>query len=279
MKGFYLDSRLEKGQHIALRFAIGVEEKEFLGVVRSFDLDQGLISLEVDGQTAEKTHFVPGQMATIVGKTPGLDLDIPCVMTVQSQFPILTCREVDRRNHLRVNAFLHVEYRRVDRALYEADQEGFLVRIKEEMSRGANLFVGFEDEPDAEGLSPKVLYILENMSRKLDRILSLLEKDRDGESMGVIPVNISGSGIRFAARDKIKAKGLLAIRVVLPLSPPVSAVFLAEARRVRETANGLFETAAEFVAIEEADRERIVRYAFKRMRESIRSQKKKTDPM
>ena len=73
----------------------------------------------------------------------------------------------------------------------------------------------------------------------------------------------------------MEAGQLLAIRIVLPLSPPAPVVFVSEVRRVKEKEKGEFEIAVKFVAIGEADQEKIVHYAFKRMRESIRSRRNK----
>lgn len=271
-----MNKRLENGQPVALRVATGAEEKEFPGVVRLFDRVRGLISLEMDGQMDEKISFLPGKKVTIVGRSPDFDLDIPCVVTEESRFPILVLRWVDRRNHLRVNTFLHLAYRSVDRKRYESDPEGLLFKVQEEMGMGESPFEAVSSELDPETVNPKLLYLLENMNQKLDRILSLLGAGQDAAFRGVVPVNISGSGLRFTAREKMEAGQLLAIRIVLPLSPPASVVFLAEVRRVMEKEKGEYEIAVKFVAIDEADQEKIVHYSFKRMRESIRNRKYKT---
>jgi hypothetical protein len=269
-----LNRRLEDGQLIALRIATGVVEKEFPGVVRSFDGTRRLISLEIVDPTDKKGVFLPGKEATIVGRPPDLDLDIPCVVAEAKEFPVLICRGVDRRNHLRINPFLSLSYRTVERELYETDPEGFLFRFQEEMRNDEGSFEALRDELDPEIFNPTLLSLFENMNKKLDRILSLFEGGRDVESRGVIPVNISGSGLRFTIHENMEAGKLLAVRIVLPLSPPAPVVFVAEVRRVREKANGEFEIAAKYLAIDEADRDKIVHYTFKRMRESIRSHKR-----
>jgi c-di-GMP-binding flagellar brake protein YcgR len=244
--------------------------------VQSFDQDQGLISLEIKGQEEQEMGIFAGREATIVGTTPGFDLDLPCVVIEESRFPILVCQKVDRRNYVRVSAFLRLKYRVVERELYEADPDGFLVRIREEMGNGESLFGALAGEVlDEESTDPKLFFLLSEMNRKLDRILANLEKDEDSHSLGTIPVNISGSGIRFPVKERIKAGNLLAIKTVLPLSPPVSMVFLGEVTRVREKGEGEFEIALKYMAIDETDREQIVHYGFKRMRESIRLRKRK----
>lgn len=275
-KGSGLNKRLENGQRIALRLANGVEEKQFAGVVRSFDRVRGLISLEIEGQMGKKMSFPPGKEGTIVGRTPHSDLDLPCVLTGESRFPILVCRGVDRRNHLRVNAFLRVKYRPVNKELYEADPQGFLLRVQEEMGNGESSLEVLTEQLEGETLNPNLLCLLGDMSKKLDRILSLLGGEGEGQSTEVTAVNISGSGLRFTARERIEARTLLAMRIVLPLSPPVAVVLLGEVKRVRAKGQGEFETAVKFVAIDEADQEKIVHYAFKRMRESIRNRRRKT---
>jgi len=270
-----LKRTLENGQPIALRIATGPEEKEFLGILRSFDQDQGLIYLEIGSQNRWQAGFFAGKAVTIVGQSPGSDLDLPCVVVEENRFPILVCRKVDRRNYVRVSAFLHLQYHIVKRELYEADPEGCLLRIREEMGSGRSAFEALADELAQESLDPKILSLLTDMSKKLDRILAILERDQNGQPPEAIPVNISGSGIRFTIRERIEARQLLAIRVVLPLSPPAPVVFLGEITRVRDKGKGEFEIAVKYIAIDEMDREQIVHYGFKRMRESIRNRRKK----
>ncbi|NIQ40011.1 MAG: hypothetical protein GTN81_15730 [Proteobacteria bacterium] len=48
---------------------------------------------------------------------------------------------------------------------------------------------------------------------------------------------------------------------------------------MRQKENGEFEIAVKYLVIDEMDREQIVRYGFKRMRESIRNRRKKTGQM
>jgi len=51
-----LNKVLESGQLIAVKVANGSEEKQFSGVVRSFNRVRGLISLEMEGQVTEKNQ-------------------------------------------------------------------------------------------------------------------------------------------------------------------------------------------------------------------------------
>ncbi|MBW2056269.1 MAG: PilZ domain-containing protein [Deltaproteobacteria bacterium] len=267
--------RLEKGQRIALRVATGVEERQYPCVVRSFDRARGLISLEVEDGAGAEAVLVSGREATIVGRTAYSDLDLPCVLTGEGRFPILVCRGVDRRDHLRVSAFLRLKYRPVERAVYEADPDGVLLRIQEEMGTSESPSEGLVVDMDGDLLNPRLASFLEEMDRKLDRILSLLDREKEALFRQATTVNISGSGLRFVNQERIDAKTLLAMRLLLPFTPPVAVVFLGEVKRVRAKGQGEFETAVKFVAIDEADQEKIVHYAFKRMRESIRNQKKR----
>jgi len=275
-EGRSLTRTLESGHRIALRVARGGKESEFSGVVRSFDRPRGLISLEMEGRTKGKMSFFLGEEATIVGRTPDLNLDIPCVVAEESRFPILVCSRVNRRNHVRVNAFLQVKYRHVDRGLYKADPEGLLVRIREEMASHESSFEAIAEEEGEERLNPKFMGLLADMNRKLDRILAILDKELDGQREVAMAVNISGSGLRFTVQEKMEARKLLAIRIVLPLSPPLTVAFVGEVTRVRVKAKGEFEIAVKFVAIDEMDREQVVHYTFRRLRESLRNRNRKT---
>lgn len=268
-----MNREIKDGQPVALRIAIGIEEKEFPGVIRSFDRGRGFISLEIEGKVDRRVFHPSGREVTILGRGPNVDLDIPCVVTDGSRFPLVVCRGVDRRNYLRVNTFLHLAYRPLDRTAFEADREGLLVKLREEMGHRDHAFEALRDELDSDTFDSRLLRILESLNQKIDRILSILEGPQDLESRGVVPVNLSGSGLRFTVKERMTARRLLAIRIVLPLCPPVPVVFVGEVQRVREKEDGEFEVAVKYVAIDESDREKIVHYAFKRMRESIRNRK------
>jgi hypothetical protein len=178
-----LDRKVAKGQSIGLRVARGSEEREIPGVVLSFDRAQGFISLEIEGEREEKISLPKGKEVTIVGRMPDSDLDIPCVVADGSQFPVVICRGVDRRDHLRVNTFLNLTYRLVERELLEMDPEALLLRIQEEMGDGDGAFEPLSEELDLETLNPKLLALLESMSKKLDRILSLLQDESERRGM------------------------------------------------------------------------------------------------
>jgi hypothetical protein len=271
-----VDRNLENGQPVALRVAMGPREDEFMGIVQNYDSSRGLVSVKVEGDSQQKASYFRGKKVTIVGRTPDVNLDLPCVVAKDSDFPVLVCQHVNRRNHVRVNTFLPLKYRHVDRSVYETDPEGFLVRIQEEMGSHEGVYEVFQEEEDEEPVHPKILALLTDMNRKLDRILMVLESQVDGQYRGPVPVNISGSGLRFQVREKIKPMSMLAVRIVLPLSPPVPIVFIGEVTRVREREkeDGSYEIAVRFVAIDEMDREEIVHYTFKRMRESVRNRNK-----
>ena len=271
-----MDRSLESGQSVAIRVAMGSQEEEFPAVVRSCDTAQGLISVKIEGGSQKRASALLGRQATIVGRTPDVNLDLPCIVAPESQFPILVCQRVNRRNHVRVNAFLPLTFRPVDRSVYETDPEGVLVGLQEELGAHERTYEPGQEDEEGDPIHPKVLALLTDMNRKLDRILAALERQRDGQPQGPMPVNISGSGVRFTVRDRIEAKGLLAVRTVLPLSPPATIVFIGEVTRVRDKGGGQFEIAVRFVAIDESDRDQIVHYTFKRMRESVRNRNRKT---
>ena len=266
-----MDRSLESGQSVAIRVAMGPQEDEFPAVVWSCDSAEGLISVKIEGGSKERASALLGKKVTIVGRTRDFNLDLPCVVAPESQFPILVCQRVNRRNHVRVNAFLPLTFRPVDRSLYETDPEGFLVRLQEELGGHEGTYETVREEEEGEPIHPKVLALLTDMNRKLDRILAAFERKQNGQPQGPLPVNISGSGFRFTVRERIEAKALLAVRTVLPLSPPATIVFIGEVTRVRDKGGGQFEIAVRFLAIDENDRDQIIHYTFRRMRESVRN--------
>ena len=266
-----MNGLLQEGQRVALRVATGTEESEFRGIVRSFDRAQGRVSVEVEDEFRGKMAFLLGREATLVGEDPKLNIDFPCVVSGESRFPTVICQRANRRNHVRVNACVPLKYRHLSREEYDADPEGCLIRLREEMGgleRSAEVLP--EDLAEA-SLDPRLLSLLTGINRKLDRVLSLLQRGLDGQSGGPLAVNISGSGVRFTLRERVLAGNLLAVSIVLPVAPPITVVFIGEVTRVRDKGKGDVEIAVRFLAIDEEDREQIVHYTFKRMRESVRN--------
>ena len=261
------------GQRVAIRVITGEVERKFSGFVCSTDERQGIISIEIQDLPVYKATSFLGKQATLVGRSPDSDLDFPCTVIDEFHFPFLVCQKVNRRNNVRVNACLQVTYRKVDQNAYAADPESCLVTAREEMKEPTGSMNLMIHGLDHQNLNPEALSLLPRIDRKLDQIIHLLGKSRSGPPEEPTEVNISGSGIRFTVQEEMQAGQRLAVRILLPLSPPVSVVALGETIRVHEREPREWEIALKFTLISELDREKIIHYVFKRIRELARGSK------
>lgn len=195
---------------------------------------------------------------------------------------------VQRRAQVRVDDFLPLSYRLISRKEYE--------RVREEILSGKTL-------PSALG---SVADLLEERGRPIDpnsptfRALSILDKKLDHllwelrrlaepeeKKPSLSKVNISGSGIRFFAPERVSTGDLLLLNIELPLVPPSSLKCMAEVVHTRtpEEDEGLGPGQwlfMKFSAIHPTDQQNLTRYVFQRQRELLRirrqEQEGKADP-
>ena len=188
----------------------------------------------------------------------------------------------NRREYLRVEDAFPVEYRRFEEETLEAARgryeqfPGYRDLKCGAVLDGLRHRLGeIEDRAFYEGIM-RALYELDT---KLDRVLGLLDpasKARPGRNEAM-PVVFSASGMCLTLEEGFVVGDLLELTITLPVFPPLVAKVLAQVQRVRPktTSDGgtLNEVAMEFVAINEQDREEMVRYTFQKQRKELRMRK------
>ena len=192
----------------------------------------------------------------------------------------------DKRQYVRIEAYLPVIYRRLSEEEYEEAKRRCLERrlardhappsileeIDEEVLRSPALL-------DAEGLDPAVARAFQAVDRKLNLLLRLLAEDRlNASDEGFFrEVNLSGGGLRLTIPEQLRPGDKVELQITLPFCPP--STLLAVGRVVRVTpaaadaAEPGYETAFEFEEIHEEDREKIIQYVFRRQRQILRSRR------
>jgi c-di-GMP-binding flagellar brake protein YcgR len=100
--------------------------------------------------------------------------------------------------------------------------------------------------------------------------LSAPKKD-DTVSMDFEPLDISGSGMSLAAKERFKKGDLLEIRVVLQTYPAKVLHLYGKVVRVEATPNkfGGYITGIQFVGLSETVRDEILKFDFKKHRERL----------
>ncbi|MHB8907970.1 MAG: PilZ domain-containing protein [Syntrophales bacterium] len=110
---------------------------------------------------------------------------------------------------------------------------------------------------------------------KLDTIIQLLTLDREGfQSLPFECVNISAGGLRFLSQQRYAIGDTLELRMMLSLLHPVALYVYATVLSVSERrAEGDYDISVEFIAMDNAIQDEIIRFVFEREREIIRVKK------
>lgn len=115
---------------------------------------------------------------------------------------------------------------------------------------------------------------LKLFNNKLDSIIMLLTFHREGFStLPYKDVNISGGGMSFHNKEPYNIGSVLELKMLLPMFPPVAMIIYAEVVKCDKQADSWY-IGLKFIKIEEEIRDEIVRFVFKRQRETIRERKK-----
>ncbi len=124
------------------------------------------------------------------------------------------------------------------------------------------------------GEAERLMPIYREILFKLDLVLETLASSPRGEWNGLKArlIDISGSGLKLSCGKAPSVSSLLELKFILP-GPSVSNVQCAgRILRIDRRAND-WEVAVGFTHIREADRERIIHYAFQTSCQKLRSQK------
>ncbi len=181
--------------------------------------------------------------------------------------------EVNLRGNVRVDAILKVDYRKVSQEDYKRYESKPEVIFKNAFGEPIEVP---EIEGKIEGVDLELLYkLIYQANLKIDRILDILEtKDTERHpSAGSESVNISGSGIKFAATHRFLIGNIIALRVFLPLDLASGSWInvLGKVKSVTKSdSKNIYNTAVKFIDLSEGDREIIIRYVFKRQKELLR---------
>ncbi len=134
-----------------------------------------------------------------------------------------------------------------------------------------------EDEVDFDPVLVKIMFYLD---QKIDIILSNQEKilkKLETDDLQDVPasgecINISASGVNMLIKEKLNEDALLELTIEPPNNPAIYIKALCQLTRICPSNNkGTkgFESSLKFTAINEDDREELIKYIFQRQREMI----------
>lgn len=120
--------------------------------------------------------------------------------------------------------------------------------------------------------NPKLYELLFDINQKLNILVRHLT-DKGGLNVPEArDVNISGGGMKFTCKDSFKSGEVLLLKTFLPTYAHVIRL-KCEVVRVMPSAKGGFDVAVKFLDMDEATRDKIIRYIFARQRKLLRTGK------
>ena len=185
-----------------------------------------------------------------------------------------------RRKYVRINDFIHLKYEIVE----ATKKDEALLKLKSLRASSAMrdnpqqvrlaLYAKERDDPTLILVSQ----ILERFEAKLDRIISMLSKPKNGDSgpMTIMAVDISGNGLRFPCAECFEPGQLLLIEFMLSTNvwKPIHVLGRIVRRELSPDDDPLsYRMSITYEDITESDREMIVRHVFHIQRERLRASK------
>lgn len=192
-------------------------------------------------------------------------------VTESKDLPEIKIQKVPTRENVRVDDILKIDYKKVSKDNYQKHQD-------EPEALFTNIFEESPEIPEVEEVDNKLLYeLLYQTNLKLDRVLDILG-EKEGEEYKTTDkelVNVSGSGIRFTSEQRSEIGDIVALRVPLYLVSQTRLNLLGKVVSVKEDVTpGKYNISVGFINLDEEDREKIIKYVFKRQRELLRKIKK-----
>jgi len=168
----------------------------------------------------------------------------------------------NRREYSRVDAYIPLEYRRINNEEYEQIKS----RISGEvMLANFNLMPPLENHPQMECLNL--------LNKKLDTIIQMMALQSEGfHSLPFKFVSLSGSGMQFSSQQFFSLGDILEFKMILTLYQPAAIYIYGEVVRVGRQNSGYFVN-VRFTEIADTIRDKIIRFIFETERKILRDSK------
>lgn len=271
---------LKNGQEVSFRIELPDGGFKFSAKVEEMSEDKFTIYLH-DGDL-DPALFKDCSDAVVLSSRAGLEYSLK-VKVEQVQNNRVFLSYLPSRSHLRVNSYVILDYQVITGETYIEKRKRFIQNISHDTddflysNRG---FLSEEGEFTKEHTTADLVNEIKMLHKKVDFIINHLLKagDRTVLEKEPIEVNLSGSGMQFTAVSPLKIGDYLDMKLVLPVSSGIVIELIAQVVRINRVSDSenpdhadSCEVGVKFAAINEDDREMIIRYTFKRQRELLRA--------
>ena len=162
------------------------------------------------------------------------------------------------RQYVRTDDKLPVYYEH----LHDGDEEGSA------MPEWEMMFDGLEPKPEE---NPKLYELLFDINQKLNMLITHLSTQTGFNIPEAREVSISGGGMRFNCEEEFSSGYRLMLKIFLPVYAHVIKIKCEVVRSIRRLDGG-FEVAVKFIDMDEAVRDKIIKYVFAKQRMHLRSE-------
>ena len=200
----------------------------------------------------------------------------------------------ERRNSVRILDSFNINYNIVTQKEYNKKASIFISRrtASRSATRSSDTeafsfdWSHIEDEVDFDPVLVKILFYLDQKIDKIisnqDRILKNFDTEEEEQELSEAGecIDISGSGAHMLVTEELNPGTLLELTIEPPFNTSIQIILLGEISRISKSndkENNGFEASITFTAINEDDRENLIKYIFQRQRELISSRKKSGD--
>lgn len=252
-------------------FQLDVDGEKFMFAGKVCEMDDRNLSIEINDEDLKKKRIFKGMTARLFGQHKQNEISLPVRIENAETLPILQIREQNSRSFFRVDGFIRLKYVRIVGEDYARIREQYLNKIGTEYDM--ELFdsdpSGFsENDTNMNAISVNFLNQISMLNKKLYFLQELMinSKETDLFDQNPVKVNISGSGMKFKSSDCFKVGDLLDMKMVLPSSPFYIIKTVALVIRIDELPEQKSSLkqdfnciAVKFIAINEDDREALIR--------------------
>ncbi|MGR3174606.1 MAG: PilZ domain-containing protein [Candidatus Scalindua sp.] len=203
-------------------------------------------------------------------------------------------RNSGNRDAVRIHDSFPIKYNIITQKEYDKKESLYISRRTINRSAGkrkeAEAFSfdwsSIEDEEDFDPLLVKILFHLDQkinvVLARQDEILKKITSQDHGEDIYETGecIDISGTGINMLIPGNLNKDTLLELNIEPPIHPAIQLIALGKVARVcpsKDKEMSGYEISIAFTAINEDDREMLIKYIFQRQHELI-SSRKRSDP-
>lgn len=182
----------------------------------------------------------------------------------------------EKRTFFRIRDCLVVEFRQITSEDFTKLKD--IIQCSPTQIFDSERGVRFLIDREPTGKQKELFAYMHMLNKKLDMIIDTLSGPQSSGTYHTVraEISLSGAGIRFETQLALTEGDYTELKIIVPVFPyPKIAVLCQVVRveKVQEGTEGTFMAAMKFIAINEHDRDFLVKYIFEKERELLRQRR------